>query len=101
MSSLSSTSGEVDDRRWTAGSQGAPGVGEFDFVSRFFAPSLGRGILYGAIAIVVGAIYGITMLTGIFAAGTNVSWQAHLGGAVGGAIAAYVLRPKRAVVGSA
>jgi len=84
---------------------GASGVvfGYFGYlmVRAFFAPSVGRGILYGAIALVVGSLYGATMLTGIFAAGANVSWQGHAGGAIGGAIAAYALRPKRPVVGSA
>jgi len=84
---------------------GASGVvfGYFGYlmVRAFFAPSVGRGILYGAIALVIGALYGVTMLTGIFAPGAHVSWQGHLGGAIGGAIAAYVLRPKRKVVGSA
>ena len=84
---------------------GASGVvfGYFGYlmVRAFFAPSIGRGILYGAIALVVGSLYGVTMLSGIFAAGTNVSWQGHLGGAIGGAIAAYLMRPKRRVVGSA
>jgi membrane associated rhomboid family serine protease len=84
---------------------GASGVvfGYFGYlmVRAFFAPSVGRGILYGAIALVIGTLYGLTMLTGIFAAGAHVSWQAHLGRAIGGAIAAYLLRPKRKVVGSA
>ncbi|GGO62711.1 rhomboid family intramembrane serine protease [Microbacterium nanhaiense] len=85
---------------------GASGVvfGYFGYlmVRAFFAPSVGRGILYGAIALVVGSLYGATMLTGIFAAGANVSWQGHVGGAIGGAIAAHALRPKRRpIVGSA
>ena len=83
---------------------GASGVvfGYFGYlmVRAFFAPSLGRGILYGVIALVVGAVYGATMFTGIFAAGVHVSWQGHLGGAIGGAIAAYLLRPQRRVVGT-
>lgn len=85
---------------------GASGVvfGYFGYlmIRALFAPSVGRGILYGAIALVIGSLYGVTMLTGIFAAGANVSWQGHVGGAIGGAIAAYALRPKRRpIVGSA
>ncbi|MGO3320300.1 MAG: rhomboid family intramembrane serine protease [Microbacterium gubbeenense] len=68
-------------------------------IRAFVAPSLGHGILYAIIAIGVGIVYGAAMFTGIFAAGTGISWQGHLFGAVGGGLAALALRPKR-VVGS-
>lgn len=60
----------------------------------FVAPSLGRGILYAVIAIAVAVAYGGTMFTGILFASDGVSWQAHLFGALGGAGAAFLLRPR-------
>jgi membrane associated rhomboid family serine protease len=69
-------------------------------VRAFAAPSLGHGILYAVIAVAVAALYGGAMLTGIFSAGTGVSVQAHLFGAIGGGVAAIVLRPKRSAASS-
>ena len=62
----------------------------------FVAPSLGHGILYALIATVVAVVYGGSMLTGVFGAPAGVSWQAHLFGAIGGGVAAILMRPKRA-----
>ncbi|WP_029150172.1 rhomboid family intramembrane serine protease [Microbacterium indicum] len=79
---------------------GASGVvfGYFGYLlaRAFVAPSLGRGIVYAIVAVVVAIAYGGVMLTGIFGAAQGVSWQAHLFGAVGGALAAWILRPRRA-----
>lgn len=61
----------------------------------FVARSLGHGILYAMIGIGVGLIYGGMVLSGIFGAPAGVSWQAHLFGAIGGAVAAIATRPKR------
>lgn len=59
-----------------------------------FARKLGQ-ILIGA---VVALFYG-TMLFGVLPVHTGVSWQAHLFGAIGGVVAAYLLdRPKGATV---
>lgn len=65
-------------------------------VRAFVAPSLGHGILYALIATVVAVVYGGSMLTGVFGAPAGVSWQAHLFGAIGGGVAAILMRPKRA-----
>lgn len=43
-----------------------------------------------AIAVVILVVYG-GMIWGIFPSGSGISWQAHLGGAVGGVVAAWVL----------
>lgn len=64
-------------------------------VRAFVARSLGHGILYALIALAVAALYGGTMLAGIFGAAQGISWQAHLFGAVGGGIAAIATRPRR------
>ena len=49
------------------------------------------------IAILVGVLYGGTLLTGVIPAGVakGVSWDGHLAGATGGVIAAFVLIPRR------
>ncbi|MFD0865952.1 rhomboid family intramembrane serine protease [Tessaracoccus lubricantis] len=49
------------------------------------------------IAVVVFALYG-TVLLGVLPGVPGVSWQAHLGGAVGGVIAAYLLHSKESRV---
>jgi membrane associated rhomboid family serine protease len=64
-------------------------------VRAFVARSLGHGILYALIAVGVAVLYGTSMLAGIFGAGDGISWQAHLFGAVGGAVAAIITRPRR------
>ncbi|WP_261166017.1 rhomboid family intramembrane serine protease [Microbacterium sp. Marseille-Q6965] len=69
-------------------------------VRAFVARSLGHGILYALIAVAVAVAYGGTMLTGIFGAAEGISWQAHLFGAIGGAVAAVVTRPRRGAPGT-
>ncbi|HLS92891.1 MAG TPA: rhomboid family intramembrane serine protease [Microbacterium sp.] len=64
-------------------------------VRAFVAPSLGHGILYALIAIGVAGVYGGAMFAGIFSAGSGISWQAHLFGAIGGGVAAVAFRPRR------
>ncbi len=62
-----------------------------------FAPSLARGLLYAGVAAVAMLVYGGSMLTGVLAAPEGVSWQAHLFGAIGGALAAGLTRPRRSI----
>ncbi|WP_243224524.1 rhomboid family intramembrane serine protease [Microbacterium sp. CIAB417] len=66
-------------------------------VVRVFAPGrVSHRIGYAVIAIVVIALYGTAMVAGVFGAADGVSWQAHLFGAVGGALAAFAGRPRSA-----
>lgn len=65
-------------------------------IRAFVARSLGHGILYAIVALAVIALYGGSMWVGIFGAAQGISWQAHLFGAIGGAFAAVVTRPRRA-----
>lgn len=46
------------------------------------------------LAVVVFALYG-TVLLGVLPGTPGVSWQAHLGGAVGGVLSAYLLHSKK------
>lgn len=64
-------------------------------VRAFVARSLGHGILYALVALVIVGLYGGSMWVGIFGAAQGISWQAHLFGAIGGAFAAVATRPKR------
>ncbi|MCI1640957.1 MAG: rhomboid family intramembrane serine protease [Actinomyces sp.] len=54
--------------------------------------TLGIAVRDVLIAVVVVAVYGAAMAQGILAAGPSVSWQMHLGGALGGAVAALTVR---------
>jgi membrane associated rhomboid family serine protease len=57
-------------------------------------PGVRHRLLFGAIAVIVAIAYGGVMFAGIFAAGAGVSWQGHLTGAIGGIVAALVLRER-------
>lgn len=59
-------------------------------VLRVVAPGrLAHRVAYAAIAVIVLALYGATVVTGILGAGAGVSWQAHLFGAIGGGLMAF------------
>ncbi|WP_217182638.1 rhomboid family intramembrane serine protease [Streptomyces sp. AC495_CC817] len=77
---------------------GASGLvfGYFGYlVVRVFAPGrVAHRILYAGIAVIVIAVYGGSMLIGVFGAGPGVSWQGHLFGAIGGGLAAFAGRPR-------
>ncbi len=80
---------------------GASGLvfGYFGYtVMRVFAPGrVSHRILYAVIALVVIGVYGGSMLAGVVGVRDGISWQAHLFGAIGGALAAFVGRdgPRR------
>jgi membrane associated rhomboid family serine protease len=78
---------------------GASGLvfGYFGYViMRVFAPGrVAHRILYAVIGLVVIALYGGSMVAGVFGAADGVSWQAHLFGAIGGGAAALVGRRRR------
>lgn len=72
---------------------GASGLvfGYFGYtIARVFAPGrVSHRILYAVIALVVVGVYGGSMLAGVVGVREGISWQAHLFGAVGGALAAF------------
>ena len=75
---------------------GASGLvfGYFGYtVMRVFAPGrVAHRVIYALIALAVIAVYGGSMLAGVVGVREGISWQAHLFGAVGGGLAAFVGR---------
>jgi membrane associated rhomboid family serine protease len=73
---------------------GASGV-VFGYATYLFARGLfNRSVLEILTGLVVGAVWGAALLSSIVPH-TGVSWQAHVCGAVGGVVAAWVLRRDR------
>ena len=65
-------------------------------VMRVFAPGrVAHRIGYALIALIVIVLYGTAMFVGVFGAADGVSWQAHLFGAIGGALAVFIGRTPR------
>lgn len=60
----------------------------------FTAGTMSHRIVYGLIAVAVFTIYGGSMLVGVLPVHVGISWQGHLFGAIGGAAAALMLRPR-------
>lgn len=75
---------------------GASGLvfGYFGYtVMRVFAPGrVAHRVLYAIVAIIVIGLYGGSMLAGVVGVREGISWQAHLFGAIGGGLAAFVGR---------
>lgn len=62
-------------------------------VARVFTTGrMAHRFAYAIVAILVVAVYGGSVLTGVLPLRDGVSWQAHLFGAIGGVLAAVVLR---------
>lgn len=62
----------------------------------FTAGTMSHRILYAIIAAVVFVVYGGSMLVGVLPVHPGISWQGHLFGAIGGGLAALLLRPRTA-----
>ncbi len=75
---------------------GASGLvfGYFGYtVMRVFAPGrVAHRVLYAIVALIVIGLYGGSMLAGVVGVREGISWQAHLFGAIGGGLAAFVGR---------
>jgi len=85
---------------WLIGDGGIT-VGASGLVFGLFAFLLVRGFFNHSwrqilLAVVLFVVYGSILLGVLPIMGSYISWQAHLGGAVGGVIAALLLRPKSA-----
>lgn len=88
---------------WLVNAPGTVTVGASGLVFGFFGylvmrafvvTGAGHRILYLLIAVGIVIGYGGMILGGVFRAGDGVSWQAHLFGAVGGGLAAWLTRPR-------
>ncbi|MHA6511057.1 rhomboid family intramembrane serine protease [Tessaracoccus sp. Z1128] len=84
---------------WLLSPLGTITAGASGVIFGWLAYLLVRGIFSGrpgqiAIAVVVFLLYG-SVLWGVFPTAAGVSWQAHLGGAVGGVAAAWQLHRRR------
>ncbi len=88
---------------WLLSPRGTVIVGASGLVFGYFAFIVVRAVVPGGrtvwgavrdvvIAVVVVALYGGAVAGGILSAGESVSWQMHLGGAVGGAVVAVAAR---------
>jgi membrane associated rhomboid family serine protease len=86
---------------WLLAVPGTVTVGASGLVFGYFAyllvrvkrtPPGGRRVLQIVIAVLVVAVYGGSMLTGVLPVSPGVSWQGHLSGAVGGVCAGLLLR---------
>ena len=57
-------------------------------------------VLYAIVALIVIGLYGGSMLAGVVGVREGISWQAHLFGAIGGGLAAFVGRGSTTTRGS-
>lgn len=85
---------------WLFGPTDAVTLGASILIFGYFGYLVGRGvferhIVDAVMAIVVVLFYG-TMVGGVLPSNPNVSWQGHLFGLLGGLIAAFALRSRRA-----
>lgn len=82
---------------WLLGSSGTVHIGASGLVFGFFGYILARGLYTRrfvdvALAIGTAAVYGLSMVIGLLPLFPGVSWQSHLGGAIGGVLAARLAK---------
>lgn len=94
---------------WFLALPGTVTVGASGLVFGYFAYLLARSltargaahrILHGVVAVTVFVLYGGSMLAGVLPIQAGVSWQGHLFGAVGGVLAAILVRPRTRAAGA-
>lgn len=86
---------------WLLGAPYTIHIGASGLVFGYAAYLVGRGLyirdmLSVAVALVVVAAYGMTMFIGALPLTPGISWQSHVGGAIGGILAARAGRVSRA-----
>lgn len=93
---------------WLLGGSGTVHIGASGILFGYIFYVLVRGfftrrVLHIVVGLVIGFYYGLEALAGLSPMLDGVSWQGHLGGAVGGVMAAYGLKrdrePKRLATG--
>lgn len=85
---------------WLIGGAGTVHIGASGIVFGYVAYVIVRGfftrrILHLAIGLLIGFFYGLDALAGLSPMLEGVSWQGHLGGAVGGVMSAWGLKRDR------
>ena len=80
---------------WLLGGAHTVHIGASGLVFGLFGFIMARGfytrrMVDVAVALPAGALYGVSMLLGLLPVYPGVSWQSHLGGAVGGVLAARI-----------
>ncbi|MDV8000807.1 rhomboid family intramembrane serine protease [Rhodococcus sp. IEGM 1408] len=85
---------------WLLGGVGTVHIGASGIVFGYIFYVIVRGLfsrrfLHLAIGLIIGFYYGLEALAGLSPMLDGVSWQGHLGGAVGGVLSAYGLRRNR------
>lgn len=78
---------------WLLGGANTVHIGASGLVFGLFGFIVARGfyarrLVDIAVAVPAAALYGVSMLLGVFPVYPGVSWQSHLGGAIGGVMAA-------------
>lgn len=85
---------------WLLGGAGTVHIGASGIVFGYIVYVIVRGffsrrLLHLLIGVVIGLFYGIDALAGLSPMQVGVSWQGHLGGAIGGFLSAYGLKRDR------
>ena len=85
---------------WLLGSPGSVHIGASGVVFGYSGYLIARGyyarnILAIVVALFVAFSYGLTVLFGVLPLHPDISWQSHLGGALGGVLAARGMKPER------
>lgn len=85
---------------WLLGGVGTVHIGASGIVFGYVAYVILRGFftrrfLHLVIGVVIGIFYGVETLAGLSPMLEGVSWQGHLGGAIGGLVSAYGLKRDR------
>ncbi len=85
---------------WLLGGSGTVHIGASGIVFGYIVYVILRGffsrrIIHLLIGVVIGLFYGIDALAGLSPMQAGVSWQGHLGGAIGGFLSAYGLKRDR------
>jgi membrane associated rhomboid family serine protease len=88
---------------WFLAPEGSVTIGASILVFGYFGYLIGRGVFERrlfdiVIAVVVGGLFGTAILSGVLPNNPHISWQGHLFGLIGGVLASWTLRRRRAAL---